>query len=112
VKSLVACLAFLGGAGAAFAEPQPRHIDIAITKHGFDPDRITVAKDQAVELAFTRKTDATCAKQITLELGDGTKVSKDLPLDHAVVVPVTFHKAGELHYACSMDMVRGVVVVQ
>jgi plastocyanin domain-containing protein len=105
-----ACLAVLVSAAVAAAEP--RHVEIAITKHGFEPDRIAVVKDQEIELAFTRKTDSTCAKQIVIELGDGGRITKDLPLDTTVVVRATFRKTGELHYACSMDMVRGTVVVQ
>jgi plastocyanin domain-containing protein len=103
----VVALALVGSAAA-----DPPHVDITITKHGFEPDHIAVVKDREVELAFTRKTDATCAKQVVIELGDGTKITKDLPLDKPVAVRATFRKSGELHYACSMDMVRGVVVVQ
>ena len=97
-------------AGIAAADPA-RH-DIAITKKGFDPDHVTVKKDEEVVLAFTRKTDATCAKEITIELGDGSKVTKQLPLDKTVEVRATFHKAGDLRYACAMDMLHGTISVQ
>lgn len=98
--------------GVSLAEPAPRRVAINITKQGFAPDRVTIRKDEAIILAFTRKTDATCAKEITVDLGDGHKVSKAVPLDGTIEIPVTFHKTGELQYACAMDMVHGIVVVQ
>jgi plastocyanin domain-containing protein len=112
MKSAAIAVTLAALLGAAVAVADPRHIDIAVTKRGFEPDRISVVKGQEIELAFTRKTDATCAKQVTIEVGDGTTVTKDLPLDTPVAVKLAFKKTGELHYACGMDMVHGVVVVQ
>lgn len=47
-----------------------------------------------------------------LQLGDGKKIERDLPLDKTVEVPATFAKKGQLRYACSMDMISGVILVQ
>ena len=109
-------VALLVGAVASpvvsFAEPAPQHVAIAITRQGFAPDHVTVHKDQPTTLAFTRKTDATCAKSIVVDVGDGKTVSKPLPLDQTVEVTATFHKTGELHYACGMDMLHGTLAVQ
>jgi plastocyanin domain-containing protein len=117
-------LATLVGGTAAVAKPAPpapapaptaaaaKRVEIAVTRKGFTPDHIAVKKDQPVILSFTRKTDATCAKTVVVELGDGNKVQKDLPLDKTVEVAATFTKAGELSYACGMDMVHGVLTVQ
>ena len=60
----------------------------------------------------TRKTDQTCAKSVVLTLDDGKTVERDLPLNKPVELAVTFPKAGKLGYACSMDMAKGVIVVQ
>ena len=65
-----------------------------------------------VTLVFTRKTDATCAKTIVLTKDDGTTIERALPLDKPVELAVTFPKPGNLTYACSMNMVKGVIVVQ
>ena len=43
---------------------------------------------------------------------DGKTIEKDLPLDTAVAIDVTFPKAGKLGYACSMNMTKGTIVVQ
>ena len=87
-------------------------IEIAVTKRGFDPDEIKVPAKKAVTLVFTRKTDQTCTKSVVLTLDDGKKIERDLPLDKSVEVAVTFPKAGKLGYACSMDMSKGIIVVQ
>ena len=108
---VLAALAVAGAASADSKAPSAR-VDIAITPKGFSPDHVTVKKDQPVVLAFTRKTDATCAKAVVVELGDGKKVTKDLPLGKTVEISATFAKTGELSYACGMDMIHGVMTVQ
>ena len=94
------------------AAPPPKRIEISVTSRGFEPGKIQVTATQPVTLVFTRKTDRTCAKRVVIQLGDGKKIEKDLPLDTAVEVPATFAKKGELAYACSMDMITGVILVQ
>ena len=103
--------------GIALADPAPKSkadlkIEISVTKRGFEPDSITVPANKPLTLVFTRKTDATCTKTVVLSLDDGKKVERALPLDQPVAIDVTFPKAGRLSYACSMDMTRGIIVVQ
>lgn len=87
-------------------------IEITVTTHGFDPKEIKVPAKKPVTLVFTRKTDQTCTKSVVLTLEDGKKVERDLPLDKPVELAVTFPKAGKLGYACSMNMAKGIIVVQ
>lgn len=100
----------------AFAEPPkakgPSRIEITVTKRGFNPDSINVPAKKPVTLVFTRTTDQTCTKSVVLTMDDGKKIERDLPLDKPVELAVTFPKAGKLGYACSMDMVKGIIVVQ
>ena len=99
------------------AEPPPapaaaaKRVDIAVTENGFEPATVSVPAGQPVILVFTRKTDKTCAKEVVLQIDDN-KIEKPLPLDQPVEVAVTFPKAGELEYACGMDMIRGVIRVE
>lgn len=87
-------------------------ISIEVNRRGFSPDNISVAAKKPVTLVFTRTTDATCAKSVVVHVDDTKKIERELPLDKPVEIAVTFPKAGKLSYACSMDMVKGVVVVQ
>jgi len=90
----------------------PRRIDIAVVQEGFSPDHVRVRAGEPVTLAFTRRIDRTCAREVVIRLGDGRTVEKDLPLGETVAIDATFTKTGQLHYACSMDMITGVISVE
>lgn len=105
--------ALLGTASADVPKAKDAsRIEVAVTKAGFNPDSINVPAKKPVTLVFTRKTDETCTKSVVVTLDDGKKIERALPLDKPVEIAVTFPKAGKLGYACSMDMARGVIVVQ
>lgn len=89
-----------------------RRIDISVTQAGFEPDKISVTKGEKVTLAFTRKTDKTCAKEVIVHVNDKDMVKKALPLNEEVPITVVFAKSGELRYECGMRMLGGVVVVR
>jgi plastocyanin domain-containing protein len=86
-------------------------LEIAITDKGFEPDKVQVKKGQPVELVFTRKTDQTCIKEVVLDTG-ASKIQKALPLNKPVAIKTKFTKAGDLKYACNMNMFSGTVAVQ
>jgi plastocyanin domain-containing protein len=86
-------------------------LEIAITDKGFEPDKLEVRKGQPVELVFTRKTDQTCIKEVILDTG-AKKIQKPLPLNKPVTIKTKFTKAGDLKYACNMNMFSGTVTVQ
>ena len=115
MKRIVLLLA-LAACGSSKSTPPPvtadaTHIPITVTNAGFQPSPITVQKGVATTLIFTRTSDDTCAKQVVIPVGD-TKITKDLPLNQPVEVAVTFPTAGEVQYACGMDMVHAVVSVK
>jgi plastocyanin domain-containing protein len=98
---------------AAAAEPaKDGKIAIAVTKSGFEPDGIHVKKGTPYTFVFTRTTDETCAKEVVLQLGGGKTIQKPLPLGQPVEIAASFADAGDLRYACGMDMVKGVVHVE
>lgn len=111
-SSVMILLALAGSALADAPANNPSRIDVAVTTRGFDPDSITVPANKPLTLVFTRKTDQTCAKTVVVTLDGGKKIERELPLDKPVEIAVTFPKAGKLAYACSMDMSKGVIVVQ
>jgi plastocyanin domain-containing protein len=102
---------FATGAAADTAASKPARIDIAVTQKGFEPGNVSVPAKKPVTLVFTRKTDATCTKSVVLTL-DGKKLERELPLNKPVELAVTFPKAGKLTFACSMDMVKGIISVE
>ena len=93
------------------AKKSGEKLEIAITDKGFEPDKVEVKKGQPVELVFTRKTDQTCIKEVVLDTGS-SKIQKPLPLNKAVSIKTKFTKAGDLKYACNMNMFSGTVTGQ
>ena len=110
IRILIGAAAFLGSAapGTALAA-SARRIEITVTDKGFEPDRIGVKKGEPLELVVTRTTNDTCAKRIVIP---DAKLKAALPLNQAVTLNVTPTKSGEMKYACGMDMVSGLLIVE
>jgi plastocyanin domain-containing protein len=87
----------------------PQTVKVAVTDGGFQPRQFNVREGHPVTLLVTRKTDATCVKELVIE---GTDVRRPLPLNQEVAVTITPEKKGELHYSCAMGMVTGTMNVQ
>ena len=94
---------------AAAAQQQPRQVEISVTSKGFEPARIPVKRGEPLQLVVTRKTDRTCATSIVIP---DAKLKAALPLNEAVTLNLTPSRSGELKYACGMDMLSGVIVVE
>lgn len=97
---------------APVAPVAPTRVAISVTENGFEPESVNVPAGKPVTLVFKRVTNKTCAKAIVLTMADGKTIERELPLDTPVELAATFPKAGRLGYACSMDMIKGTVVVQ
>jgi plastocyanin domain-containing protein len=82
-------------------------VPIHVVKEGYRPDKITARPGEKLELVFTRVEDTACGEQI--KVADGKVL--DLPLNQPVKVPLTMPESGEVRFACGMDMMTGVVVV-
>ena len=96
-------------AAARHSGKAARTIEITVTSDGFTPADLNVKAGETVRLVVTRKTERTCAKEIVIrDLG----VNQPLPLDKPVTIEIVPKKAGKLRYACAMDMIAGVIVVE
>jgi len=87
----------------------PHSIAIAVTENGFEPAEVTVHKGERVTLVVTRKTENTCATEFVMK---SQGIHKALPLDRPVTIAFTPTEAGEVRYACGMDMITGKVIVK
>jgi plastocyanin domain-containing protein len=83
-------------------------IEISVTKEGFVPSTIKVKKGEKVKLVVTRKVERTCATEIVIR---DQGINQPLPLNKPVTVEFTPSKSGQLRYACGMDMISGVILV-
>ncbi len=87
----------------------PRPIEMKVTKNGFEPANVRVAKGKPVELRITRTTDETCATEIVIP---DAGVNVPLPLNQPVTVRFTPPREGRLRYACAMGMFGGTIEVR
>jgi thiol-disulfide isomerase/thioredoxin len=104
--------AITGPRARAPIDPTAKRIVIEVTEAGFVPARIEIEQGQPVTLVFTRKTEKTCATDVHFTLPDGTKIDEQLPLDQPVEIPIGPERAGEIGYACGMNMFHGTIVVK
>jgi hypothetical protein len=54
------------------------HVEIAVTANGFEPAKVAVEKGAPSTLVFTRKTDATCAKEVVFKIDGAPEIRKEL----------------------------------
>jgi RND family efflux transporter MFP subunit len=82
---------------------------IAVTEQGFEPAKVAVRAGTPARLVFTRTTDKTCGTEVVVpSLG----IKRTLPLNQPVTIEFTPENAGDIAFACGMNMLKGIVVVQ
>jgi plastocyanin domain-containing protein len=84
-------------------------VEVKVTSEGWVPDRIQARAGEPLTLVVTRTTEKTCATEIVVR---DYGINARLPLGKPVTVTFTPKKAGEVRFACGMDMITGVIVVQ
>jgi plastocyanin domain-containing protein len=83
--------------------------EIKITvKGGYSPDVIVVKEGAPVRLDFYRDETASCSDQVIF--GD-FGIARDLPAFKTTPVEFTPDKTGEFTFTCSMNMMRGKLIV-
>jgi len=106
----LALLVAAGCAGSPSEHPAAHgSVAIRVTEKGFEPAEVRIAPGKPVTLVITRKTDRTCAREFVLA---AQNIRRELPLNQPVEITFTPATAGELRYACGMDMISGKIIVQ
>jgi RND family efflux transporter MFP subunit len=82
---------------------------ILVTEKGFEPDKVSLRPGTTVRLTFVRTTDKTCGTEVVFP---SLNIKRSLPLNEPVTIEFTPAKTGEVAFACGMNMLKGVVVVQ
>ncbi|MGE3959917.1 MAG: cupredoxin domain-containing protein [Vicinamibacterales bacterium] len=73
----------------------------------FEPSRLTLRAGVPARLTFTRTSEKTCATSVVVA---SLKIKKELPLNEPVSIGFTPSRAGEIAFACGMNMLRGTLV--
>jgi RND family efflux transporter MFP subunit len=102
-------------AAAAPAEAPDRatsnvqEMKVLVTETGYEPARVTMHVGTPGRITFVRTTDKTCGTEVVFP---SLNIRRALPLNQPVAIEFTPRSAGELTFACGMNMLRGAVVVQ
>jgi hypothetical protein len=83
-------------------------IKVTVSGAGYEPSSIPVKKGQPVKLAFYRADVDNCGGEVVFVKQD---IKKKLPVGETILVEFTPQDAGEIGFACGMDMMRGKLVV-
>jgi cobalt-zinc-cadmium efflux system membrane fusion protein len=81
---------------------------VAVTENGFEPETVRLRAGVPAQLTFIRTTDKTCGTEVVFP---SLNLKRALPLNQPVLIEFTPEKNGDIAFACGMDMLKGVVVV-
>ncbi|MQA29004.1 MAG: efflux RND transporter periplasmic adaptor subunit [Luteitalea sp.] len=95
--------------GPKQGHPTVQDARVRVTERSFDPQRLMLRAGVPARLTFTRTSDKTCATAVVFE---SLNIRRELPLNVPVTIEFTPDKAGEIAFACGMNMLRGTVAVQ
>ena len=102
-------LAATGCKGQMLGPPKIEDVvNITVDKSGFNPSRIYAKRGRPITLVFNRTEDKTCATEVVIA---SEHIHKDLPLNASIPVVFMPSKAGDIHFACAMNMVTGTITV-
>lgn len=82
---------------------------VAVTENGFEPEKLRLRAGVPAQLTFIRTTDKTCGTEVVFP---SLNIKRALPLNQPVVIEFMPAKAGDIAFACGMDMLKGVVIVE
>ncbi len=83
-------------------------IKVTVSGSGYEPSEIKVEKGKPVKLAFFRQDANNCGGEVIFSK---LNITKKLPVGETVLVEFTPTEAGELGFACGMNMLKGKVIV-
>lgn len=82
---------------------------IAVTEKGYEPDKVRFRAGLPARLTVVRTTDKTCGTEIVFPT---LNIKRALPLNAPVVIEFTPAKTRDIAFACGMNMLKGVIVVE
>jgi plastocyanin domain-containing protein len=85
-----------------------RRVDITASNEGYTPSTVEAKVGESLVLRFTRTTKSECLAQVVFP---DLKITRDLPMNTPVEIPIKADKAGKIAFQCGMAMVHGSVNV-
>jgi plastocyanin len=84
-------------------------VKIVVNEQGFEPAKVSLRAGTPARITFVRTTDKTCGTEVVFP---SLNIKRALPLNEPVTIEFTPAKTGDIAFACGMNMLKGVVVVQ
>jgi predicted dinucleotide-binding enzyme len=84
-------------------------VEVLVNEQGFEPARLMLRVGTPARITFVRTTDKTCGTEVVFP---SLNIKRALPLNEPVAIEFTPANSGETAFACGMNMLKGVVVVQ
>ena len=83
-------------------------VNITVDGSGFKPDVVYAKRGKPITMVFNRTEKDTCATEVVIA---SERIRKELPLNQSVPVMFIPTKAGDVSFACPMNMVTGTIKV-
>src|SRR5882762_4692408 len=83
-------------------------VDITV-EGGYTPNTISIPRGKTTKINFVRKDPSSCLEEVVL--GD-FKTRKFLPLNKKVTIEIKPLEAGEVSFACGMNMYHGKIIIK
>ncbi len=109
LRSAAATVAPSATASAPTRSMNAQEARVTVTDAGFDPQRITLHAGVPARLTFVRTSATTCATTVVFA---SLNIRRELPLNTPVTIEFTPSKAGEIAFACGINMLRGTITVE
>ena len=82
---------------------------VVVNELGFEPAKVALRAGTPARLTFLRTTDKTCGTEVVFP---SLNIKRALPLNEPVQIEFTPARTGELAFACGMNMLKGVILVE
>jgi RND family efflux transporter MFP subunit len=82
---------------------------VVVSEQGYEPAKVTLRAGVPARITFVRTTDKTCGTEVVFP---SLNIKRPLPLNVPVEIEFTPVRAGDVAFACGMNMLHGAVVVQ
>ena len=80
-----------------------------VSEQGYEPAKLTLRAGTPARITFVRTTDKTCGTAVVFP---ALNITRALPLNEPVEIEFTPAEPGDFAFACGMNMLHGIVVVQ
>ena len=82
---------------------------VLVDEQGFEPATVTLRAGTPVRITFVRTTDKACGTEVIFP---SLNIKRALPLNEPVEIEFVPAEAGDIAFACGMNMLHGTVVVR